>query len=169
MKKRFFVVTSLLFGFLLVACDPSTYYFDYEDLKNNIINVDLINYENSNQKRFSSWVLDHSSDLVSFNLGNVTILETLNNDDIPNFLEQLSSYDILGKYYSFDSPKGICIRLTYSNGDFLIITCDYKSESFSGYIGSFTSNGEVKEFIGCFSNYDYFESLVSNFFTTKLD
>lgn len=99
----------------------------------------------------------------------MTILETLDNDDITAFIKQLSEISFLDKYYVFDSPKGISIRVIYANGDFEVISCDYEKKSFCGYIGKYTSSGDVVDFIGSFTGFNDFESLISNFFETKLD
>ena len=39
----------------------------------------------------------------------MTLLETLDNENLDAFLKQLSEIDFLHKYYTYDSPKGICI------------------------------------------------------------
>lgn len=98
----------------------------------------------------------------------MTVLETLDDAKKSDFLKQLSEAYILDKYYVYNSPKGICIKLSYSNGDFLIITCNYAEKAFGGYIGIYSENGDVAEFIGSFSGYDSFESLVNDFFEIKI-
>lgn len=159
------IITCLTF----TACDPGSYQFEHNDLANNVVRVELINYDNPDQKQFVSWVPDHSSKLLPFNKSNMTILEQLDESRIDDFLSQLSEEDILSEYYVFNSPKGICLKLTYANDDFMIITSDYENEAFYGYIGKYTADGEVSEFIGSFSSYSSFESLVNNYFETKLN
>ena len=148
-----------------VACDPATFYFDHEYLS-DIVSVELIRYDNPEQKHFISWVSDHTADLKPFDDSKLSVLETLEADKISDFLDTLIECPILFKYYAFDSPNGLCLKLTYSNGDFIIINC--YEQSFAGYIGKFSFNGEVAEFIGCFVGYDCFETLVNDYFQTKI-
>lgn len=168
MKKILIFAILLIFCFCLTACDPATYYFELDDLLENIIGIDLINYSNTEQKHFLSWVPDHSSKLVPLRLENLTIIETLENENIPNFLEQLSKVNFLDKYYAFNSPKDICIRLVYSNSDFLILSCAYERKAYVGYVGRFDCNGNVVNFIGSFESLSDFISLVNNFFETQI-
>lgn len=168
MKRFVILFFTISFSLLLTACDPGSYMFDYDELTNNVIRVELIDYKNPDQKHFVSWVPDHSSKLLPFNTSDLTTLEALDENKIPDFLSQLSEENILYKYYAYDSPKGICLKLSYSNGDFLIISCDYERKSYSGYIGIYSADGNIIDFIGCFSNYYSFETLVNDFFETDL-
>lgn len=149
----------------LTACDPGSYYFEPEELS-DIVSVELINYNNPEQKHFLSWVPDHTSKLKPFDDSKLSVLETLEEDKIAQFTDVLCECNILYKYYAYDSPNGTCLKLSYSNGDFLIINCNMPS--FAGYIGKFTSGGEVAEFIGCFSSSYYFKTLVNDYFQMKL-
>ena len=169
MKK---IITTILAALLilsalytLVACDPDTFYFDHEYLS-DIVSIELIRYDNPEQKHFSSWVPDHTSDLKPFEDSKLNVLETLDENKISDFIDTLCECHILDKYYAFDTPNGICLKLNYSNGDLLIVSCNKNSSA--GYIGKFFSNGEVAEFIGCFSAPNYFETLVNDYFQMKI-
>ncbi len=168
MKKAFILIFTLLLCLVLTACDPGHYAFDYDELSDKVVSVELINYDNPDQKPFISWVPDHSSDLLPFDCSNSTLLEVLDEDRIPDFLNQLSQADTLYEYYVYNSPKGICMKLSLENGNFIIISCNHEKESFYGYIGEYSPEGEVTDFIGSFSSYYYFEKLVSDFFETDL-
>ena len=168
MKKttKLLIIWLVLCSFcLLAACDPGRYYFSQDELS-GIIKIELIDYDNPEQKDFSSWVPDHTAELKPFDDEKISVLETLDEDNIPQLLANLCECRILYKYFDYDSPNGICLKLTYSNGDFLIISC--RESSYGGYIGKFSSNGEVAEFIGCFSGRSYFETLVNDFFLTQM-
>ena len=147
MKKAFVLLLCAVL-LTLSACDPGNYRFDYEQLLDNVLSVELIDYQNDNQRHYTSWVPNHSLSLKKFKKQNATVLQTLEKEKISGFLLVLSSVDILEKYYTHDSPKGECIRVNYENGDFLIIS---NVETDYGYIGFFTAEGKVKEFIGAFT------------------
>ena len=44
-------------------------------------------------------------------------------------------HKVLYKYYAYNSPKDICIRLNYEKGNFLIVWANYAENSYVGYIG----------------------------------
>ena len=149
MKK---VLALLLISFLcicLTACDPASYFFDNDDLLDNLTDIQLINYDNTLQKSFKSWVPNHYSKLVNFDFDNMTILEILDDSYKEEFIRQLAQQYILHTYYAYNSPNNICLRLLYANGDFIIINCAYKNSYFGGYIGKYDSEGNVIDFYGC--------------------
>jgi len=128
----------------------------------------MIEYENPDQKHFLSWVPDQFNKLVPFDCANAMVLETLPAEKTVGFLDAFSKTDILHTYYAFDSPKDICIRLNYANGNFLIIWANYAQGGFAGYIGEYSSDGTVLSFWGSFSSLDSYLDLVNQYFTYKL-
>ena len=167
MKKLRFLLFFVMICCFLCACDPGSYRIDREALE-NVISVELIEYENPNQKHFISWVPNHFDDLRPFDSTNVVVLETLPSEKVSDFLDAFSKTDILSKYYAFDSPKDICLRLNYENGNFLIIWANYAETGFAGYIGEYSSDGTVLSFWGSFSALRYYENLVTQYFTYSL-
>ena len=159
---------TLLLSILLTSCDPGGFRYNYDSLVNEIVSVELINYNNENQKEFMSWVPDHSKDLLAFNFDLMEKKEDLPKEKMTDFLLELSTTHILYKYYVYDSPKGICIKMNYKNGNFEIISCDYERSSYFSYIGTYNKEGEVLFYVGSFSNYEYFESLVNNYFEYQI-
>ena len=150
MRKFIGLVFILIVCFTSIACDPGTYVISPESL-DNVVHVELVNYENPDQKHFVSWVPNHFDDLVSYDISKETLLEELTDEKKDELLTSFSQTDILHTYYAYDSPKDICIKLTYSSGNFLIVWADYKNNSFAGYIGEYTADGAVVSFWGSFS------------------
>ena len=156
MKKVTIISLCLILIVLtLSSCDPLTYSPTEEYLK-DVVSIELIRYNNPDQKDFISWVPDHSDDLVAFDNSRVEIIEVLDNEKFDAFSTAFQSTVIMHTYYECDSPDGVCIRVNYKNGEFLIIERDY--------IGYFSENGEVSEFLGCFSVRMYYTDLVNEFF-----
>ena len=167
MKKIVALVLLTIICFSICACDPASFEVS-RDALNNVISVELIEYENPDQKHFITWVPDQFDELVPFNLANATILETLPKEKIPDFLDAFSTTDILHTYYAYNSPKDICIRLNYESGDFLIIWANYAESSYAGYIGEYSADGTVSSFWGSFSSLSYYTDLVNQFFACEL-
>jgi hypothetical protein len=153
----------ILIALTLSSCDPIMYSPTEKYLK-DVVSIELIRYNNPDQKDFISWVPDHSDELVPFDCSKVTILETLPKDQHTNFTVAFSQTVVLHHYYKYDSPAGICIKATYSNGNFLIMSQD----SSAGYIGEFSQDGNVVNFWGAFSSSHYYENLVNDFFTYQI-
>ena len=171
MKKNIFVLITV-FVLLMVclcftACDPGTKYLDSEIYYNDVVSVELINYENPDQKHFFSWVPDQYSKLISFKNDSYSVIETLSIDKTKAFLAELSSAPILSKYYAYNSPNGICLKVNYTNGDFQIVNC-CNANSYAGYIGKYSAGGAVSDFYGCFSSSYSFISLVNCYFEYKM-
>ena len=156
----FLICFCLLF---MCACDPGPYEVDRESLE-GVVSVEWIDYENPSQAHFDTWVFDQSRKLRPFDLSKATVQATLPTESIPAFLDAFEKTDILAKYYAFNSPNGRCIRLTYENGDFLIICINQEQGGFPGYIGEYRADGSVLSYWGCFSSPVYYENLVAQFF-----
>ncbi len=166
--KKYKILLGLLIivlSFILSSCDPGNIKLKNDYLM-DIEKVELIHYDNNDQKEFGSWVPNHKKDLVAFVNEKASVLKTLDNDLILYFSEQLSQSVFLETYYCFDSPKGDCIRITYKNGDFMILWCVEKS--YAGYVGTYTSDGAVKDFIGSFCNRRDYSALVDLILTDKI-
>lgn len=149
----------ILIALTLSSCDPLRFSPTEEYLK-DVVSIELIRYNNPDQKDFISWVSDHSDDLVSFDNSKVEIIEELDNEKFDDFATAFQSTEVFLDYYDFDSPNGVCIRVNYKNGEFLIIG--------RYYIGYFSENGEVSSFLGCFSARSYYIVLVNDFFEYQI-
>ncbi len=167
MKKTVCLVFLLIICCLFCSCDPGTYTID-KDTLDKVVRIELIQYNNPNQKHFHTWVPDQFYKLEPFNTDNATVLEVLPAEKNSEFLEAFSETDILHTYYAYNSPKDICLRLNYENGDFLIIWANYVDGTYAGYIGEYSSDGTVLSFWGSFSSLSYYENLVNEFFTCNL-
>lgn len=160
LNKLFILLPVAVFALsvaVFTACDPGHYQYDLENLKAPVSAIELCEYDNPEQKHFTSWVPDHSKDLAPLDMDALKITATLEADLTEDFMRDLSKQHILYKYYAFNSPNGTCIRIVYDDGYFDIISCNAKT--FAGYIGTFSPDGEVVDFIGCFasrSSYEYF-------------
>lgn len=163
MKKVITLLCLVLMCLALCACDPGSYKISADSFE-GVTSVELIEYNNPEQKEFITWVPDQFDDLAPFDTSNATVLETLPEEKIPDFLDAFSKTDILHTYYAFDSPANICIRLKYSDGRFLIIWADYNNNSYAGYIGEYLADGTVLSFWGSFSSISYYQNLVNEFF-----
>ena len=169
MKKIAAVLLLLALSLSLVSCDPGHYRVDTDSMLLDVLSVELIEYDNPDQDHFLSWVPDHFDDLKPFEHSRVTVLNTLPEENINDFVKDFGECDILHQYYAYDSPDDIVIRCNYKNGDFLIIWADYERGSYGGYIGEYKADGSVDTFWGSFSGLFYYTDLVKKYFSVDLE
>ena len=75
--------------------DPAITYFDYDELKEQIATVELINYENENPK-----IIKDASNVLPFDFAKMEVIETLAADKIDDFVTDLSETGFMD-YSSF--------------------------------------------------------------------
>ena len=168
MKKIVLMILVTVICLFMCSCDPGWYLIDREKL-NSVVSVELIEYKNPNQKTFVSWVPDQFDKLAPFDSANATTLEKLPAEKITDFLDEFSETEILSTYYAYNSPKDVCLKLKYQNGNFLIIWANYADNTYAGYIGEYSSDGSTLSFWGSFSSLSCYKDLVNQFFAYQLE
>lgn len=161
MRKKLFILLVLLLVPILFSCDPIMFNLDIDELKTNLVDIELIKYENDEQKEFPLWMKDYSDRLLKFDSNKVSIIDNLEETKINDFLECLTEFEVIYKHYTFDSPKGRCAKLNYSNGDFIVIGLEKLN---SGYIFKYDENGNVIEYTGKISGSKDFVLTVEHLF-----
>ena len=163
MKKPIVILlTVVLMCFSLASCDPGETCFTDEYSVKGITKIELIKYDKPDQEDFITWVPDQTDDLEDYDSAKETVLATMDVRSHDAFIDELSQYGILHKYFTYDSPNGMCIKITYDDGKFAIINSD--DDSFHGYIGMYNADGSVDSFCGCFYSRNFFVRLVENHF-----
>ena len=163
MKKTISYIMIICVFISLSGCvwDPASYLFDYEKLKEQVATVELINYENEEPKKIKD-----ISEILPYDFDKEEVLETLPADKIDDFIMDLSEIRFLD-YSSFaKEPVEICIKITYKNGEFIIITSTLMDVAF-GLVELFNSNGCPIEYIGAPGDRDEFVALVNKYFEHK--
>lgn len=145
MRNKIFILLVLLLVPILFSCDPVMINLDIDELETNLVDIELINYENDEQSKFPFWTKDYSDKLLKFDSNKASVIDDLEETKINAFLECLTEFEVIYKYYTFDSPKGRCAKLNYSNGNYIIVGLEKIN---SGYIFKYDENGNVIEDIG---------------------
>jgi len=163
MKKTISYIMVICVLVSLGGCvwDPAITYFDYDELKEQIATVELINYENENPK-----IIKDASNVLPFDFAKMEVIETLAADKIDDFVTDLSETGFMD-YSSFaKEPVGICIKITYKDGKFIIITSTLMDVAY-GIVEVFDSNGYPIEYIGAPADRDEYVALVNKYFEHK--
>ena len=170
MKKICIFLSLVILCCSLCACDPASNTAGSigQEALENVISIELIQYENPEQSSFAFWAPDHFDKLLPFDSSQATVLEILPAEKTSDFLDTFSETGILVEYYAYDSPKDVCLRLNYENDNFLIIWANYAEDSHAGYIGEYSSDGTVLSFWGSFESLQDYTDLVEQFFDYSL-
>ena len=164
MKKTisYIMIICVLVSLSGCAWDPASYLFDYDELKERIATVELINYENDEPEK-----IDDDSKILPYDFDKEEVLETLVVDKINDFVTDLSDIRFLD-YSSFaKEPAGICIKITYKDGKFIIITSTLMDVAY-GLVEVFDSNGYPIERIGEPESRKDYVALVNKYFEYKI-
>lgn len=162
-KKLFFVFLLVVLGIYLIACDPPQFY--HEDLTDIVTKVELIKYDNSDVENVSNHK-NPEKDIIAFDFSKVEIIETLSIENNDNFLQDLSKIFIIANWTFANSPSEQCIRLTYNNGDFEIISYSKNNERL---ISIYNEYGEVVRYVGGIDGRESYISLVNRYFQTQIE
>lgn len=149
----------LIFTYCLMsACDPGSYAFDYDELKENIVKIEFINYDVSETKEVRK-----VEEILNFDESKVEVLKVLEEEECDAFLVDLSEIhfqirDSLTRYCT--SAKGTSIRLVYEDNKFLIIGF---SDWTSNFVTEFNSDGTPTDLILRFTGPSEFDALVDKY------
>lgn len=176
MKKIVLVLVLVISVISLTACDPKHYFFKYEELKDKVVSIQLIEYDNPSVKKLPRTVespyinckWSRKPDPVEtqpFDFTKVNVLGTLSEDKIDDFLQELSEIEFftIDTYYTgaTDSANGITIILNYNDGNFLVLSADRISTPHSQFAALYDSDGNPVEQVANFINNEYFYDLVA--------
>ena len=167
MKKITFLLIAVLLTLGLTACDPAGFFYSYDELKENVETIELINYDNPDAKKISKegYGCSNQRDKVTipFDFEKMEIIEVLSAEKIDDLIQEIAKVHFFRNWRHADAPNGKCIRIVYKNGDFEIIRISYDN---CGYVGSFDADGNVKRFVG--SVVSSLEN-ATNYFDTVID
>ena len=149
MKKIIALFLFVLNLITLTGCDPSSYYYSFEDLNSNVISIELINYVNNDAVE----LFGKKDKVKNFDFSKLNIKKVLDNDKNSEFLLEFSKIEFMLVWRHLDSPKGESVKINYLDGSFDVIcyyvqfSCQYdKSGNVKNFIGSGGGN-QLKELV----------------------
>ncbi len=152
-KKLIFLSITLSVFVFLVACDPSEYEHNYENLMEHVTQVALIEYDNPAAKE----LFNQRNKVKPINVEKIVVVEILQEEQKSDFCKTFSESLFMKTWRHEDSPNGLCICLFFDNGNFELVSLEVE------FSGIFDSEGNVVEFIGSgllSKNFvDFFEAL----------
>lgn len=158
------VLVSIFCLSIFSACTPPMYQLKYDDLKNEILSVELINY-NSEKKR-----ADKRTAIMDYNFNYETVIETISQENLQSFLVDFSQIVYNGQCENFPAtPVGTCLKLTYNDGSFAIIFYSFdkiwheKSIYYSG-LTKYSQAGKYIEQFDAISSKKTYRELLEKYF-----
>ena len=165
-KKICMLIICFSLMVFLSACGPVMIHLDKSEIENKVAKVELLYYDNPKQKKFAFWFFDHSDQLRPLDFENVTTLKELPSERFPSFLDQLCEAEIRERFYIYNAPKGFCVKITYNDGSFIIHYCD---NTCRGYVGFYSQDGKVLDYIGSLDSYKEYSNLIDDCFDFHID
>ena len=164
--KRLLVMLLIVFVCLgITACDPAWYYhYDNEERISNIVSVELVNYNNSDEKEVSTYF--STRQVQQFDFEKLEVLEVIEGEGLSILLQHLSGIEIWGGWNHSDSPFGISLRVIYNNGEFDVVSSD--DERDLQFFARFESNGRLSRYLGMFLNHSDFVELINTHFNIQV-
>lgn len=161
--RKIIIALCILISITLLSCEPNKYYFKNNTRNDEIVSIELITYNADDIE-----IVDSKGDMLNFNADNMTILETLNQSEVEDFLSEFFCLEFLQGYPHLNTPDGIGVKINYDNGDFLILTDSLVDEDRYGDAIMFNSNGHFLEYFGGLSWRPNFIDLVNKYFQTQI-
>lgn len=164
------ICISVLIINLFSACivfEPLRVRFDTQENKDNIVKVELINYNNPEIK-----IIKDVKDGAPFDFDKMQVLEEVEESKLESIIEEIFKITVFdySEYKEFeDSAAGVCIKVTYLNDDFIILSSHHIDEKYTSVIAKYDAEGQVKELIGTFGRPLEYVEIVNNYFDTEIE
>ena len=157
------VLVSIFCLSIFSACTPPIVQFNYEELTNEIISVELLNYNGERKK------VKTLNEVAPFNINNSEEKEILSNiaEELLKDVSNISFRDLkVGTKKIPYEPAEISIRLNYKNNDFCIIFCATKKEDSDDYSGmlKYNSANVCIDAFGFITNPQFFYDILEKYF-----
>ncbi len=158
--KKLFVFLICLITVLLYGCDPATFCFDYEKMKDDVAIIELITYNNGSSENIK---LDSNSKLV-FNKEKIISSKQLESQYIDEFLKELSKITFHLESKSTFEPIKECLKITKENDNFIILSCTVIDGVGYSMVAEFDSDGNFLNHLAYFADRPTYEKMIKEFF-----
>lgn len=157
--KKILVFVIVVLVIFLNACEPEAYYFRNSERNDEIVSVDLISYTTD-----SIEIVESNEEILNVSVDSIILLETVDGSYLDDFIDDFSNIEFLLGFPRMNSPSGICIKINYENGDFLLIMDFEKDEISYGDAILYDSSGNFKEYFGGSSWRENYLNLINDYF-----
>lgn len=160
--KKIYCILLISIVMSLVGCvtDPPTYYFNAEELIENVIRIELVNFVNEKPEQ----VIVNDDTTLSFNMVNATLIKELDNEKIKDFIDDLSTITFHIENKSVNSPLGYTIIIYMENQETIVLSCTVVDGLAYSMVAVFTVDGSFIEHIAKFADEPKFRKVLERYF-----
>ncbi len=159
MKKTFIILISLI-TIILSGCDPATFYFEFESMNNEVLSVELVEYDNNSSEMINT---NLDSKLI-FDSKKIISVETLEEERIDEFLKGLSVIVFHQVEESTIEPVKECLKINKNNGNYIILSCTVIDGTVYSMVAEYDSSGNFLEHLAYFADRPSYERLIDKYF-----
>jgi len=156
--KRIFLIF-LIVSFVLIACDPSTYYFDAEELIEKVTKIELVECYNENP----IVVAVEDDTILNFDSKSAKLVKKLEEEKILDFVTDLSTITFHLEDESVNSPLGYAVLIYTENNEIIVLSCTVLDRAY-GMVAIFTVDGKFVSHIAQFADEPKFKKIIKNYF-----
>ena len=145
---------------LLTSCDPGTYNFDASEITENALKIELVLCKNDNPVNLE---VDENT-VLFFDIDNVAVIDTLEQEAIEPFANELSTITFHLLSYSVNAPVGYTLLIYMNNQEIIVISDSTINDIFYGMVAVFSNEGDYLRHIAAFADVRGFKRLLKNYF-----
>ena len=160
MKKTNILIICCLIILLLTGCDPGIYYFDSDELLEEVTKIELVECVNENPKMIT--VSDGS--VPKFDVNSIKLIVELSNDKVDDFIADLSTIRFHHENESVDSPTGYAVLIYNDKDEIIVISCTILNNYGYSMVAKFSIDGKFVEHIARFAEGSKYRNLLEKYF-----
>ena len=166
MKRKLIILILSAFVLLLTACDPGMVHYARNISIDDVVRVELIDYDNPKVKKISSLITERG--IKAFDFKKMTIVEELSEEKYEDFFQDFSQLKLWGRWHHLNSPSGTSIRIVYSNDDFDVVSFGNIEDQVFSFMAKYNSKGKLIDFIGTVESKTDYINLINSYFKTQI-
>jgi hypothetical protein len=161
MKKIYLIfLIAILVSLAGCVTDPPTYYFNADELIENVIKIELVNFANENPKQI---IVDDDTILV-INIIDAILVDELDNDKINDFIDDLATITFHVENKSVNSPLGHTVIIYLKNQEIIVLSCTVVDGLAYSMAAVFTLEGSFIRHIARFADEPKFRKILEKYF-----
>ena len=161
MKKIFLFLTVLFLIFSNTGCDPSSYYFDCTYYDDQIEKIELRYVESIDNP---TMITIANEEYPSFRLDNSTLLETLDEKRIHDYIVDFSKITFHRLFECCKEPFGYIAVMHLKNSNYIAVSCSIFNGKAYDLFCEFDNSGMFVQCFGTFASFPTYEKFLNNYF-----
>lgn len=155
----------LIIGFTLLlstgcVTDPPRYYFDLDELLDEVVKIELVECKNDNPIMISV----NDSSIPGFDLNSIQLIKELPYDRVKDFLQELSTVTFHIENESVNSPVGYAVLIYTKNNEIIVLSCTVLNNYGYSMVAKFSADGKFINHIARFADEPKYKRMIEKYF-----